>query len=179
MAMTESTKDKIRTLVKVGKLSNVEIGKEVSVNEKSVRNLINKEGLKKSEITELVKRDIANTIIGNEIKSEKSELNPSESEAYNEVYISLSYHLNLFNSATIENQQIINTAQKAIKDKVQDNDDLAIEQLPNLMAIGKMTETNRKQLYGITETYKEKSDGEKENLTKAEISQAVADSLPD
>jgi len=154
MALSSEQKEQIRALVSVGDLSNVQIGDEVGTSEKTVRNLIAKEGLVKSEIKDLVKREITNTIIGNEIKSEKSELSPKQKEAYDEVLITMSQSMNLFNNATIDNQLLVNQAQDHIKQAVEDNPEMILDHLPNLMAAGKMTETNRKQLLGLTEPYK-------------------------
>ena len=179
MATTEKQKEDIRVLVKVGDLSNVQIGKKVGVSEKTVRNLIAKEGLVKSEIKDLARREITNTIIGNEIKSEKSELSTKQMEAYNETYIDLAKNIDMFNNATVKHQRLINKAQDAIGVLVEDDNDELIEHLPNLMAIGKMTETNRKQLYGVTETYKPVVEDDNDNVTPQDISTAIADGLPD
>lgn len=153
MALQEHQKEKIRSLVKTGELSNVQIAKEVGTHEKTIRNMIKKEGLVKSEFQDLAKREITNTIIGNEIKSEKAELSPTERDAYEEVLITKTQGLNLFNNTAIENQELVFKAQQTIKELIKEDPTGAalLEHLPNLMAIGKMTETNRKQLLGTTE----------------------------
>jgi len=180
MATSEEQKEQIRALVSVGDLSNVEIGKQIGVSEKTVRNLIKKEGLVKSEIKKLVEREITNTIIGNEIKSEKSELSPKQKEAYNEVYLTMAQGLNLFNNSTLENQELVNMAQDELREQIGDDRALAVAHLPNLMAISKTTEGNRKQLFGATETYKQKDDNSiesKDNTKELTLEEAEKQAL--
>jgi len=159
MATSEAQKEEIRALFGVGDLSNVQIAKQVGVNEKTVRNLITKEGLKKSEISELAKREVQNIIMAKEIKSEKSEQSPRISEAYNEVFVDLSSAIGLFQNSTMENQQMVNSIQHQIKARGENEDDLY-----SLGAISKITETNRKQLFGITEPFKGKEEDEEDKI---------------
>jgi len=159
MALSETKKEEILALFKQGNMSNVQIGKIVGCGESAVRTTVKKAGAIKNEITDLVHEEIVNTIKGNEIKTRKSELTRKEREVYDDTFISLSSHLNLFNSAAIA-QLLVNQAHediiKDIKDKK--NTITALDHLPNIMATSKITETNRKQLYGVTETFKHKEE---------------------
>ncbi len=159
MATSDEQKEEIRVLVGIGKLSNVQIAKEVGVNEKTVRNLINKEGLKKSEITDLAKREVQNIIIANEIKSEKSEQSPRMSEAYIGVFIDMKEALGVFNNAALQNQALIDLANNQIKEIVKDTPDAILDLMPQVIMASKGTEQNRKQVVGNTETYIAKEDG--------------------
>ena len=61
------------------------------------------------------------------------------------------------------------------------NEEMALLQLPNILAIAKITETNRKQILGATETYTPKESGgtttkapEYRVLTKEDIEEIKA-----
>jgi len=155
MALNQSQKEEIVALFKQGNLSNIKIGQIVGCSESAVRTTVKNAGAIKNELTELAHDEIANTIKGNEIKTRKNELTRKEREIYDETFISLSTHLNLFNSAVINNQLLVNRAHNEIIKEIE-NPDIAVtalDHLPNIMAASKITETNRKQLYGVTETY--------------------------
>lgn len=158
MALSKHKQELLEVLVAKGELSDRAIAKEVGCDPKTVRNYISNLDLEKSSLSSLAKEDITNTIKGNEIDAKKSSLNPHQRKAYDEVYITMAQSLNLFNNATIDNQLLVNQAQEHIKQIVKDNPDMVLDHLPNLMATGKMTETNRKQLLGITETHKQKEE---------------------
>ena len=176
MALSQEQKDEIIALFKKGDLSNVAIAKKVGCGETAVRRITKEHGAKKSEITELADREITNTIIGNEIKAKKSEFTEAEKRAYDEVYLTMAQSLNLFNNSTIENQELINMAQEGIIESATLSDgtvdkSLLVGQLPNLMAISKTTEANRKQMLGVTETYK----AEKESQDRETIVHIIED----
>lgn len=154
MALSETQKDSIRVHVKVGELSNRAIAKEVGCSESAVRTLIKKEGIIKNAINALAIEDVQNVIKAKEIKTQKSALNNAELNAYNEVYTDLAIAMNVFNNSALQNQSLINTAQNVIERMAKQDEDEALLQLPNLLAISKITESNRKQLLGNTETYK-------------------------
>jgi len=164
MAHSQESWDNAKALFMKGDSLSV-ISKETGISRGQIGKKANKEGWGKETITTLAKAEIENTIIGNEIKRQKETLNDTERDTYNNVFISLSSHLNLFNSSTIENQHIVNKAQQAIRERVDNNIEEAIEHLPNIMAISKVTETNRKQLYGVTETFKQNNTDTKETKT--------------
>ena len=158
MALNKQKQELLEVLVAKGDMSDRAIAREVKCDPKTVRNYIDKLDLEKSSLSSLAKEDIANTIKGNEIDTKKSSLNPHQRKAYDEVYITMSQSLNLFNNATIDNQLLTNQAQEHIKQCVADNPETILDHLPNLMATGKMTETNRKQILGITESHKQKEE---------------------
>lgn len=160
MALSSKQQEQINVLVKKGGLSNRAIAKEVNCSESAVRTYIKKNGIEKNAIKDLAEREITNTIIGEKINAEKNALNNAEKKAYQEVLFTMQEGLNLFNNSTFKHQALVNQAQEAIEVLTKDNDVELIDQLPNLMAIGKMTETNRKQILGVTETYKHKEESE-------------------
>lgn len=164
MALSNKQQEQINVLVKKGNLSNRAIAKDVGCSESAVRTYIKKNDVKKNAITELAEREITNTIIADEINAEKTQLNNAEKKAYNEVLVDMRIARNIFDNSTMDNQALVNKAQTKIKQIVEVNEDAILDNLPNLMAIGKMTETNRKQLLGTTETHKPKEETKSESL---------------
>lgn len=160
MALTAKQEEQIVALVKVGKLSNRAIAKEVGCSEGKVRTTIREKGVQKGEITQLVEREITNTIMHQEIEEEKNALNTQEKREYDKLHHDMTATLNMFNNATIQNQEAVNKIQKQITKEVDDAPEIGFQHLPNLMAINKITESNRKQLFGNTETYKPKEENE-------------------
>jgi len=163
VALSEEQVELIIALVKKGDLSNVAISKQVCCSESAVRTTIKKSGAIKNEIKDLAKEEVQSIIIQNEIKTRKNELTRKERDIYNDVFIDLKTSLGVFNNSTLDNQHLINKAQSQIKNQIEADEEMAIEHLPNLMAISKVTETNRKQILGATETYKQEK---KEESTK-------------
>lgn len=163
MALSKDQREQITALFKKGGLSNVKIAKEVGCSESAVRVLVKKLGAEKNEITNLAKQEITNTIIANEINEKKNEFNDAEKRAYQEVFTSMSEGLNLFNNSAVKNQSLLNHAQDAILESAKEKDgsidgSMLVGQLPNILAISKGTESNRKQILGNTETYKPEPD---------------------
>ncbi len=154
MALSNKQIEQASLLIKLGELSNRAIAKEVGCSESAIRVLAKKYGVEKNAINTLAEQEVVNTIIGNEIKTQKTQLNNAERKAYDKAFFTLSESVNLFTDATIDNQLLTNQAQDYIKQKALDNPELILDYLPNLMAIGKMTETNRKSILGLTEPYK-------------------------
>ncbi len=165
MAHSEESWLKAKSMFEAGKsLTNIESDTGISKGQISKKS--KKENWQKETLKNLAKREIDTTIIQNEIEKEKETLNATQRKQYNEVFISLSHHHNLFNSSTIENQLLANQATEEIKKDIdnKNNKITAIDHLPNIMAISKVTEANRKQLYGNTETYEpKKKDDDKDN----------------
>jgi len=156
MAIKKEIWDKARLLFEHGKSLN-EISDTTGINKSSVSKKSKTEKwVKFNEKSTLVLSEVDTILKQDEINQQKSTLNQQELNFHNsEVHkaISKANMLNMFDNETIKNQEITNKAQKAISDKIEANSDEAIEHLPNIMAISKITEVNRKQLYGNTETY--------------------------
>jgi len=170
MALSKEQKERINVLAKIGGISNREIARQVECSESAVRVYIKNNDVEKNAITDLAKEEISNTIIANEIKTQKNALNNAEKKAYDEVYLTMAQSMNLFNNATIQNQELVNIAQENIAQRIAECEDgtEAIQQLPNLLGITQATERNRKQILGVTETYKapvKESDKSNEPLT--------------
>ena len=160
MALSKEQTELIIALVKKGDLSNVAISKQVGCSESAVRTTIKKNGTVKNEIKDLANEEVQSIIIQNEIKTRKNELTSKERDIYNDVFVDLKTSLGVFNNSTLDNQYLINKAQHQIKNQIESDEDMAIEHLPNLMAISKVTETNRKQILGVTEAYKPEEEEE-------------------
>lgn len=158
MALTIKQKEQIIALLKVGELSNRAIAKEVGCSESVVRTIVKDRDIARGKITQLVDEEITNTIMHEKIASEKNALNPIEKRMYDKLYHDKTTVLNMFNNATIENQEIANSIQGQIAKKIEDAPEIGFQHLPNLMAINKITESNRKQIFGITEAYKPKEE---------------------
>lgn len=74
-----------------------------------------------------------------------------------------------FNNSAIKNQSLIDRATDVIIEEVEDNEKNILLHLPNLLAISKATETNRKQVLGITAPYIEEPEEDQDNLLTFEI----------
>ena len=163
MALTIKQKEQIIALLKVGELSNRAIAKEVGCSESVVRTIVKDRDVARGKITQLVDDEISYTIKQEEISAEKNALNPLEKRMYDKLYHDKTAVLNMFNNATIENQEIANNIQGQIAKEIEDAPEIGFQHLPNLMAVNKITESNRKQLFGQTEAYKAKEDDVKED----------------
>jgi hypothetical protein len=165
MALTAKQKEEIVALLKVGELSNRAIAKEIGCSESIVRTIAKKQEIERGKIAQLVDEEITNTIMQEKIVQEKSALNSTEKRMYDKLYLDKTNTLNMFNDSTITNQELLNMAQEGVLEAVSDSNGNVDKvhlatQLPNLLAIGKGTETNRKQLFGTTEAYKPKEEAE-------------------
>ena len=174
MALKPDQIESIVALVKAGKLSNVKIAEEVGCSESAVRTTIKKYGVQKNEINELAKIEVQSIIIQNEIKTRKNELTRKERDQYNDSFLEeydAAKALGMFNNSTVDNQMLIDQAQNEVlryinEDRAEAKEKgrssyAAMEQLPNLLAIGKGTEQNRKQLFGTTQPTDVNPDSEK------------------
>ena len=168
MALSPEQIEEIKILYSLDKYSNREIAKKVGVGNKVVGTIVEKYGFKKDTIDTLIKAEVQNIIIQDEIKTQKDTLNPTQKQHYKKKFADATKHLDLFNDSAVQNQMITNQAQEQLIEFI--NTDIkesnkngkqsyaAIEHLPNLMAIAKITEANRKQLYGVTQPLEEKPD---------------------
>lgn len=165
MALSIEQREQIIALYKQGNLSNVAIAKKVGCGETAVRRIIKEVKAEKGEIKHLAEREVQNIIIGNEIEKRKGEFTKAEKRAYQEELLTMSEALNLFNNSAVETQLLANDALNEIKQGILDNTTTALDNLPNILGITKITESNRKQMVGITETYKPKEETKEESLT--------------
>jgi len=176
MALTAKQEEQIIALVKVGELSNRAIGKEVGCSESTVRRIAKEQEVEKGKIAQLVNEEITNTIMHEKITLEKNALNPTEKRMYDKLHFDMTTALEMFNNSTLQNQELLDMAQEGILESVTNQDGTVDKQflagqLPNLLAIGKGTETNRKQILGATESYKPKEDdtGAGDNVVVVEM----------
>jgi len=138
-----------------------EIQKETGISKGSVSKKAKKDGWEKAEKATLVNDEVQNIIKQNEIATQKATLGNPELHFHNmEVYKALdkANAINMFDGATLVNQEAVNTIQKEMRERGYVEDDLY-----SLGAISKITETNRKQLFGITEPFKGKEEDTSDN----------------
>jgi len=157
MAIDKLLWDKAKLLFEHGTPLN-EIAKQTGINKGNIS--------KKSKADEWVKNDNKATLVNSEvftilmqdeINEQKATLNKPELNLHNNQVlekVNLERERELFNNDTVDNQSIVREAQKQVLQLIQDNPLSLLDNLPNVMALGKMTETNRKQLFGITEPLK-------------------------
>ena len=148
MAISQDIWDKAKALFMTGD-SLSKIATVTGISKGAIGKKANKEGWNKETITTLVNAEVTNIIYAKTIRDEKRQLNETERDTYNKEFISLSHSLGLFQNSTQKNQQAINKIQEDILK------DASREDLFDLATISKITETNRKQLFGITEAFKE------------------------
>ena len=173
MALTAKQEEQIVALLKVGELSNRAIAKEVGCAESTVRRVAKDQEVEKGKIAQLVNDEITNTIMHKKIEQEKGALNHTEKRMYDKLYFDMTTALEMFNSSTLKNQELLDMAQEGILESVTNQDgtidkQFLAGQLPNLLAISKGTETNRKQILGNTEAYKPKEEKEQGSVTVIE-----------
>lgn len=166
MAISKELWDKAKLLFEHGKSLN-EIAKETGINKSTISKKAKELEWAKHEKSTLVNDEVNTILMQNEINQQKSTLNQQDLQYHNQQVVEkVSLELikrDTFDSSTIQNQELLNLAQEGVLEAVT-NEDGSLDkqylatQLPNLLAIGKGTETNRKQLFGITEAYKAKEE---------------------
>ncbi len=163
MALTDSQKNDILADFHTGAFSNREIAKKHSVGLGTVNRLV--KGL------EPLNGSLVEQMVDTTIKKKKEmvhfgSLNGSHQSAVLQVVhekVDKANILNMFDNSTVKNQTLINDVQQQIKTKTPTEDDIF-----NLGAISKITETNRKQLFGNTQEFKPKED-DKNTMKSIEI----------
>jgi len=95
MALKKEQIENIIALAKQGELSNVGIAKKVGCSESAVRTTIKKYGVKKNEMKELAKNEVAIHIMENQIKTKKNEFNEKERALYDRTLLSEAQSANL------------------------------------------------------------------------------------
>lgn len=166
MAISKELWDKARLLFEHGESLN-EIAKQTGINKSTISKKAKEFGWAKNEKSTLVDQEVQTIIMQDEINRQKSTLNSTELQYHNKQVIE-KVNLELektrkFDNSTLMNQELVNLAQEGILESVTNQDGTVDKQylatqLPNLMAISKVTETNRKQLFGTTEAYKPKEE---------------------
>lgn len=169
MAISQALWDKAKLLFEHGKTLS-EIHKETGIDRSTISKKSKAENwVKNDEKSTLVNKEVLTIIMQDEINQQKSTLNQHELNYHNRQVlerVNLEREKILFDNDTIDNQSLVRKAQLEISKLVEIDPRAILDNLPNLMAIGKMTETNRKQLFGNTETFKPKEEAseEKQNL---------------
>ena len=110
MALSNDQIEVITILVQKGDMSNRAIAKEAGCSESAVRTAIKKHDIKRNALKDLAQKEVQNTIIANEIKTQKNALSDAEKNAYTELLLEESQNKNL----------LMNTAQKLLM-KVSDS----------------------------------------------------------
>lgn len=167
MAIDKKLWDKAKLLFEHGESLN-EISKQTGIYKGTISKKATKEGWEKSEKSTLVEEEIHTLLMQDEINQKKSTLSNLELQHHNQKVIegiSREIAQKVFDRSTMKNQDLLDMAQEGIIESVT-NEDGTIDkqflttQLPNILAISKGTESNRKQLLGATETYTPKPEGE-------------------
>lgn len=180
MAISEEIWSKAKLLFEHGK-SLTEISNTTAINRSTISKKSKAENWTKfDKKSTLVLREVDTILQQEEINHEKSTLNQQQLNFHNkEVYkaINKANILNMFDNATASNQMLFNQAHKEILEDIQNENNkvTAIDHLPNLLAISKGTESNRKQLYGVTDTYKPdtKQDEKKKRIGMGDLYKAI------
>jgi len=152
--------EQVRILFEYGKSLN-EISKETGVNKGSISKKAKKEGWEKSGKATLVKQEVDTILMQKEIATQKATLSNPELQQHNkEVHeaINKAEILNMFDNTTVKNQVAINK----IQDRIVNKEELGEDDIMSLGSLSKITETNRKQILGNTDTYKKDTKEEEE-----------------